>query len=169
MRAISKTLVVLVTCIIGCLPSPPPNPVYPTLTDASAPVDAAPANCASFAGRYEVTDTVVEKDGSCKTPDTKGVLVLRVKGAVKDQSENWDVFIDTVGSTTPSMAGLGARLEDRPYACRFVVEIAGSNVPSGLYQRDIILGERSDGHGRGEASGRDGDCVWRSSSVLLKK
>jgi hypothetical protein len=148
----------------GCTPKPPPEPNYPTVTDAGPPVDAAPSDCSKFAGKWKVKDTVIMVDGTCAPgPITSDLLTLDAVPFPEDQAnEGWRAVLFTSDSTM--MSGPASQIEERPWTCRFVVE-ASEAPPGAIFSRDFLLGEVPD-RGRGEAAGRDGECVWKTSSLL---
>ncbi len=151
------------TTVFACTPHPTPDPNYPVIGDAAPPVDAAPADCSAFAGRWKAVDTVTMVDGSCTPGAMNDLLTLSATSLPEEQAnEGWRGVITTHEGFM--MTGPVSRVDARPWTCHFVVET--SDAPDGdIYARDFIMGE-VDGKGRGEATGRSGECVWKTATYL---
>ncbi len=120
-------------------------------------------DCSTFAGKWKVVDIVMTVEGDCHPPDTNDLLTLSAVPMPEDQAnEGWRAVVTT--NMGMVMMGPASQLEDRPYVCRFVVEASDASRGT-VFNRDFILGEVG-GHGRGEATGRNGDCVWKATSSL---
>lgn len=149
--------------LFACHPKPKPDPLYPIIGDAGVPPDAAPTDCSKFAGKWKAVDTVTMVEGTCKPGQVNELLTLDAFEFPEEQAnEGWRAVVTTQQGMV--LSGPASQVEERPWTCRFVVE--ASEAPAGaLGTRDFLLGEVPD-RGRGEATGRNGDCVWKTATSL---
>ena len=159
------SIVASVLFFTSCIhPAPPPSPILSF--DGGYPYDGPPADCAKFSGRYILTNSPIATIGTCNKPVvTKSIITVQTDGDRDPASGQWNTLVFDGNGT--QWVGLAKQIEDRPYLCRFVVELPGGQPETGtnVVNLDFIFGQVPN-NGIGESIIKSDSCLWQGVLTL---